>query len=188
MLLHLHWPEDLRYWVYTGKQPADSHTWLTDSCESWALLQELLSLQLFQRKYLFKSPKVSLWRKLVEGLKRPGGSLQIAVVSEGISICVFRRVMLSLLHHPLFYGRKNCSEMFWARRKAKVLRNGEELNLAGKSLSFPTASPSMLAGSSIQKTNPEFLNLRCNDCSNYTRSQSRLLGWVTRFLVCLFPN
>lgn len=75
MLLRLHWPEDLIYWVYTGEQPTDSHTWLTDFCKSWALLQKLLSLQLFQRKYLFTRLKVFLWRNFVEGLKKPGGSL-----------------------------------------------------------------------------------------------------------------
>lgn len=57
-LLGLHWPVDLIYWVEISQQPRASHTWPKDACKSWALLQELLSLQPFQRKYLFKSLKV----------------------------------------------------------------------------------------------------------------------------------
>ena len=101
-LLGLHWPADLIHWVDTGQQPMDSHTWPTDSCKSWALLQELLSLQLFQRKYL------SLWK--FSPLKKPCGgdgefwSISVNSVCErgDKCVCVFRRVMLSLLHHPVF--------------------------------------------------------------------------------------
>lgn len=67
--------------------------------------------------------------------------------------CVFWEGYLVLLHHPVFYRGKNCPGTFCMKSKAKVVSNGEELNLAGKSLSFSTASPSMLAGSTIQKTN-----------------------------------
>lgn len=56
--LGLHWPADLMYWIDTSQQPTDSYTCQTDTCKSWALLQKLLSLQPFQRKYLFKYLKV----------------------------------------------------------------------------------------------------------------------------------
>lgn len=68
-------------------------------------------------------------------------------------VCLFRTVMLHLLHYPVFYNRKICLEMLSERSKEKILSR-QELNLAGESLSFSTASQSMLAGSSIQKTNP----------------------------------
>lgn len=68
-------------------------------------------------------------------------------------VCLFRRVMLHLLHHPVFLRQENLLRNVSERSKKRFL-SGEELNLAGESLSFSTAPQSMLAGSSIQKTNP----------------------------------
>lgn len=52
-----------------------------------------------------------------------------------------------------FKAGKSAQKCFQEEVKKRFL-SGEELNLAGESLSFSTASQSMLAGSSIQKTNP----------------------------------
>lgn len=106
-VLGLPWPADLIYWVDTGQQPMDSHTWPTESCKSWALLQKPLSLQPFQRKYLFKVSESFPLKKPCGGA---GKVWRISVNSVGERgdkcVCVFRRVVISSTSSSILRQKK----------------------------------------------------------------------------------
>lgn len=74
--------------------------------KSCALLQKLLSLWLFQRKYF----SVSLWGNLAEGLAGAGGSLQTVSVRRGVSEYVCLKGWRYLFYIALYFKAEKTAQ------------------------------------------------------------------------------